>query len=321
MPTRSSPRTANTPRSISSGASDRSWTASTRSSIPVLAIGGWNDGYFRSGTIANIEALPRSTWAIYGPWQHFFPSRSTEEPAWSTTGGDERAQALRDTPQLPAGVLLAWFDRWVAGRADVPIPKEPTFTSFEGPVGVGAGWRELDHWDAKGDTGVRLHLEADGSVAVEPSASATLTLRQPGAPDERRDTLTFTSRPLVADQVLLGHPSLTFRATLDATDAHFYVELFEVRTNGEEVFVNDGFLAASHRRSHTHPEPVVVGEVDEYRIDVRAHHYRFSAGSRVRLRMGSGASSKLTPPPAPVTVTVETGSTAVLRLPGFTEDH
>ncbi len=47
-------------------------------SIPVLAIGGWTDLYFRSGTLANIEALPDRTWAIYGPWNHYFPVAITE---------------------------------------------------------------------------------------------------------------------------------------------------------------------------------------------------------------------------------------------------
>ena len=126
--------------------------------------------------------------------------------------------------------------------------------------------------------------------------------------------------PLAADQVLVGHASLTFRATLDATDAHFYVELIDVDPAGDETLVNDGFLAASHRRSHTDPEPVVVGETDEYCVPVRAHHYRFHAGSRVRVRMSGGAPTRLDPVPAAVTVTIETGDTAVLRLPGFADD-
>ena len=131
--------------------------------------------------------------------------------------------------------------------------------------------------------------------------------------------MTFTSAPLAIDEVLVGHPSLTFRATLDASDAHFYVELLDLGPDGEESCVNDGFLAASHRRSHTDPEPAPVGEATEYRVAIRAHHHRFRAGNRVRVRVSGGAPTKLTPPPAPVTVT--TDGTAVLRLPGFTQDQ
>ena len=203
------------------------------------------------------------------------------------------------------------------GLPGVPIPREPTFTSFEGPVGVGAGWRELDGWHPTGD-GADLHLApmvARGRLDRAGPRSAS-----PARPDEHDDT-TFTTAPLAADQVLLGHPSLTFRATLDATDAHFYVELFDVDPDGDETLVNDGFLAASHRRSHTDPEPVPVGETTEYRVADPCAPLPVRAGNRVRVRMSGGAPSKLTPPPAPVTVTIETGDTAVLRLPGFTHDR
>ena len=286
--------------------------------IPVLAIGGWNDHYFRSGTLANIEALPGSTWAVYGPWAHYFPVALNQEPSWSTVDPGEREQILGETPPLPPGVLLAWFDHWVAGLPDVPVPPAPTFTSFEGPAGIGAGWRELDRWDPDGATATSLRLGADGSLGAV-VAGGTERFRQPDAADGGVDAVMFTSAPLDRDQVLVGRPTLTFRASLDASDADFYVELVDVGPDDDEMPVTDGFLAASHRRSHTDPAPVVVGRADEYCVVIRAHHHRFRAGHRVRLRVSGGAPSRLEPPPAPVTVTLETGDTAVLRLPGFAE--
>ena len=142
--------------------------------------------------------------------------------------GRRRGRVPAETPQLPSGVLLAWFDHWVTGLPDVPVPPAPTFTSFEGPVGIGAGWCELDGWDPTGGDRRRGSVSAptvrSRSAPTRPGAA----LPQATAPDEPVDTLTFTSAPLASDQVLLGHPSLTFRATLDAADAHFYVELVEV---------------------------------------------------------------------------------------------
>ena len=289
--------------------------------IPVLAIGGWNDGYFRSGTLANIEALPARTWAIYGPWPHFFPVALTDDPMFSTTDGDDLARVEADAPPMSPGVLLAWFDHWVARLPDVPIPMAPTFTSYEGPVGVGGGWRELDAWDPDGAVGTEWVLDGDGSLLAEPGDPGRVTFRQPGDPDGGVDSATFTSAPLTADQTLVGHPSLTFGATLDAPDAHFYVELFDVEADDNERWVNDGFLAASHRRSHVDPTPVPVGESVEYRVAIRAHHYRFRAGNRVRVRVSGGAPSKLTLPATPVTVMMETGATALLRIPGFIADR
>jgi predicted acyl esterase len=289
--------------------------------IPVLAIGGWNDSYFRSGTLANVEALPARTWTIYGPWAHFFPVALTDDPMFSATDGDDQARAVAEAPPMAPGVLLAWFDHWVAARPGVPVPPEPTFTSYEGPVGVGAGWRELDAWDPDGTGGIEWMLGNAGSLTAAPADPGRVTFHQSGDPGDGLESATFTSPTLVTDQILVGHSSLTFRATLDAPDAHFYVELFDVAADDSETLVNDGFLAASHRRSHTDPTPVPVGTSIEYRVAIRAHHYRFRAGSRVRVRVSGGPASKLTAPAAPVTVIIETGATAVLRLPGFIADR
>ena len=118
--------------------------------------------------------------------------------------------------------------------------------------------------------------------------------------------------------MLVGHPSLTFRATLDADDAHFYAELLEVAQAGDETWVNDGFLAASHRPSHTEPEPVPVGEPTDYRVAIRPHHHRFRAGSRVRVRLSGGPPSKLTAPPARSRSRSRRARRS-LRLPGFSD--
>ena len=273
--------------------------------IPVLAVGGWCDMYFRSGTIANIEARADRTWAVYGPWNHYFPVAITEEPV--VIAEHEHAPDMTDAPQLRPGILLAWFDHGVGEVDGVPVPAAPTFTSFEGPAGVGAGWVEVDDWRTTSTGGQAVEVDIDGPA----------TLRQSG---DDRDDVTFTSAPLARDEVLVGHPSLTFRASLDADDAHFYVELLDVDADGAETLVNDGHLKASHRASHTEPAPVPVGEVVEYRVPIRAQHHRFVAGHRVRVRLGGGVPTKLTAPPAPVTITLEPGAAVTLGLPGFAGD-
>ena len=49
-------------------------------SIPVLAIGGWNDGYFRSGTLANIEAARRTHVGGLRPVGALLPGRAHRGP-------------------------------------------------------------------------------------------------------------------------------------------------------------------------------------------------------------------------------------------------
>jgi predicted acyl esterase len=74
-----------------------------------------------------------------------------------------------------------------------------------------------------------------------------MILRQFG---DERGHVTFTTGPLAHDEVLAGHACLAFRTTLDAADAHYYVELLDVDEDGTETLVNDGYLKASHRVTH-----------------------------------------------------------------------
>jgi predicted acyl esterase len=269
--------------------------------VPVLTIGGWQDSYFRSGTLMNIEGALDRTWAIYGPWVHMPPV---------DLGTCDVACA--EDP-LPSGVILAWMDHWVMELADLPIPERPSFVSFENPKGASRGFRELSAWVPEGAMPVVYELGSDGTLSEHAAATAALTLHQPTEPSA---ALSFTTAPLERDRVLLGHAALDFRAQLSAADAHFYVQLFDLDAAGKETFVNDGFLKASHRASHTTPSPVPLGEFVDYHIAIRPQHHRFAAGHRVLIRIWSGPRQDLAQP-QPVDVTLETGASARLRLPGF----
>lgn len=262
--------------------------------VPILAIGGWVDHYFRSGTLSNVEAALARTWTFYGQWDHLYPV-------------DLEACGLVPCAEqpLPSGVLLAWFDRWLMQR-DTPVPDAPTFVSEEGPRGATSRWRELEAWLPDGP-GATLQLGANGVLA--PTApEGTLRFRQPGEVSETGKALRFDTAPLSRDHVWLGHATLSLRATLSAPEAIFYVQLLDVDASDSEVVVNDGFLKASARL----PTPAA-----DYTIEVRAQHYRFVAGHRLRLRIWGGASDTVVPVSAPVDVEVQTGASR-LHISGWT---
>jgi predicted acyl esterase len=210
-------------------------------------------------------------------------------------------------------VLLAWFDRWVKDLP-APIPPEPTFVSYEGPKGAaGTGWRELA-WNASG-AGTTYRLGAGGTLTPTATPGAPVTVHEPAEPGAPGGSATFTSGPLGGDHVLVGHSSLTLQATLTAGDANLYVELIDVDPRGGETVVNDGFLAASHRSGHVEPDPVTPGAPTGFQVAVRADHYRFTAGHRLRVRVSGGSARSLVPVPAPVDITIQTGSASTLHLP------
>jgi predicted acyl esterase len=296
---------------------DAFWQARTirgrydRVQVPVLALGGWTDNFFRSGMLTNIEPLLARTWAFYGQWVHTIP----------VDLGTCDSQCAPDP--LPGGVLLAWFDRWVMELPDSPVPEQPIFLSNEGPAQGGRGWRELTSWLPQGPEALRYELGSDNLLAPQAAMTAPVKFHQPGEATESGASLTFTTAPLTEDHVLLGRAVLELRASLSGTDANFYVQLLDVddmseneNENKTESFVNDGFLKASHRSSHTSPQPVSAGEPLTYKIEVWPQHYRFVKGHRVRVRIWGGPKDTLEQL-SPVDVTVETGAMSTLVLPGF----
>lgn len=151
---------------------------------------------------------------------------------------------------LPSGVILAWVDHWVMELKDLPIPAQPSFVSFENPKGASRGYRELSAWRPEGVDAMVYELGSDSSLSEHAAASSAVTFHEPTEPSA---AATFTTAPLERERALLGHASLDMRARLSAADAHFYVQLFDVDASDKETFVNDGFLKASHRTSHTTP--------------------------------------------------------------------
>jgi predicted acyl esterase len=196
----------------------------------------------------------------------------------------------------------------------IPLPLKPMFISEEGPRGVGGkGWRELT-WNPTTNSTPSYQLGSDNTLAPMATATAAVTFKEPAEPKDAGGSATFTTAPLSADHVLVGHPALHLRATLSAADANFYVELIDVNAKGEETLVNDGFLKASHRKSDTTPEAVTAGTAIDYVIAIRADHHRFVAGNSLRIRISGGDSMSLVPAER-VDIMLQTGEASTLHMP------
>jgi predicted acyl esterase len=279
--------------------------------VPILTIAAWEDPNFRSGALDDIEAGLDKTWVIYGQWPHRSP-----------VALEPNCDSCVPEP-LPSGVLLAWFDHWVQQLPNIPLPPKPMFISEEGPRGTGKPrWRELT-WNPATNTTPSYQLGSDNTLTATATATAAAMFHEPAepkdagatAPTQPGESAAFTTAPLSADHVLVGHAALHLRATLSAADASFYVELIDVNPAGEETLVNDGFLKASHRNSDTMPEAVDPGTAVDYVIAIRADHYRFVAGNSLRIRVSAGDSTSLVPPAARVDVMLQTGNASTLHMP------
>ncbi len=108
----------------------------------------------------------------------------------------------------------------------------------------------------------------------------------------------YVTPPLERDVVVVGPGSVDLWLRSSAPDTDVQVTLTEVRPDGLEVYVQSGWLRASHRRLdrrrqsrlepvHTHLERHVLalpaGQFVELRVPILAVAHAFRAGSRIRV--------------------------------------
>jgi hypothetical protein len=125
--------------------------------------------------------------------------------------------------------------------------------------------------------------------------------------------LTFTSAPLATDLEVTGPIVLELYASSDQVDTRFIVKLADQYPQGDAARakgaqpgfnnVSKGWLQASHREkdeartsklrpfyTHTHPRPLISGEIYRFDIEVLPIAYLFKKGHRIRLEIANGDS-------------------------------
>lgn len=108
----------------------------------------------------------------------------------------------------------------------------------------------------------------------------------------------FTSEPFAEDVVILGPGSADLWITSSAVDTDLEVTISEIRPDGSEVYVQSGWLRASHRALdesasseltpvHTHlatdAAELVPGEITPVRVDIFPVAHPIRSGSRLRI--------------------------------------
>lgn len=126
------------------------------------------------------------------------------------------------------------------------------------------------------------------------------------APADRRAS--FVSPALTDDKVMVGSGVVDLWLASDATDTDVEVVLTEVRPDGQEMYVQSGWLRASQRAldpqmsqplapwpSHTAADAValVPGEFTEMQVGIFPFAHIFRAGSKVRLTITSPGGNRI----------------------------
>lgn len=277
--------------------------------IPVLAVGGWRDGY-TNAVFRMAENLPnKESKGIVGPWVHEYPEVATPYPGmgynqlavlWFSkylTSDVGVLESITTNLNIPPGFALDNLERVSA------FIQEPSSVvdSYEYREGV---WVTQNAEVAKT---VEFHVDAttktlgakvDGAEFVEFSGAAEHGLFRgtwcPFGQDgdfptdqklEDSKCLTVDSAPLESDFSLLGHP--VFNATLssDSDLANLSVRLVDINPeSGENYLVSWGIANLSHLNGdHTHPVKLETDKKYEFAIKLDAVGYKFAKGHRIRL--------------------------------------
>jgi putative CocE/NonD family hydrolase len=194
----------------------------------------------------------------------------------------------------------------------------------QGPGSIGATWElGFGAWPPPPARAARYYLGPDGGLGVKPATSGSAaytadpkarprtTLPGDGAEDAWKAQppynwapvaagkgLGFATIPLTQDVVIAGPSSLDLYLKSSARDTDLQVTLSEVRPDGNETYVQNGWLRASHRKldrrrstafdpfpTHLarHAAPLPKGRFTLVRVPIFPVAHAFRAGSRIRV--------------------------------------
>lgn len=278
--------------------------------IPVLGCLSWQDEMLGSGSFHSFDMLPKDTsWAIvtngyHGtcdapstwPYLRRFFDRYVKGVDNGFDASPHVIELHESTGDLYSGVqqAAAVHDQshpaWTSTYAKWPVPVDPVTLHFNADY-------SLDRVRRTGDGGLHSFVSPLPSAGNENGYfgewNALWKLNAVPAQAVR-----YTTPTLARDAQFFGPGSADVWLTSTARDTDVQVTLSEIRPDGQEVFVQRGWLRASHRaldraRStvlspyQTHREadatPVVPGQPIRLRIELSPFGYVFRAGSRLRI--------------------------------------
>lgn len=256
-----------------------------RSPIAPIIVGVLNDALWR--TDAELTLEPER-----------FAGISSYEEALAKWESEPAVRVLFDNgaaiaPGAPGPGFEASFDAW-------PVPGVVATPWYFDEGGVLAGavpatpGADTYLYDASVSQVTSLHGPSDEVWRANP-AWDWLPLRDGKA-------LAYATEPLAEDVVMVGSGSVDLWLGSTADDTDVQVTLSEIRPDGQETYVQNGWLRASHRaldeaasselrpvQSHREDEaaPLPAGELTLARVELFPFAHAFRAGSRIRISIAS----------------------------------
>ncbi|QYK40913.1 MAG: CocE/NonD family hydrolase [Paracoccaceae bacterium] len=295
---------------------------------PVLAIGGWADGYMNM-VPALLENLSVPVKGIVGPWVHQYPHTAVPGP---------RIGFLQEAQR--------WWDRWLKGEAN-GVEDDPALRAFmphsalpDASVAERPGrWVAETAWPsprvvptplglAPGRLGQGTAMDLPVSTPQHLGLHAGeyfpmgLNAEMPG--DQAADdamSVVFDTEPLAEGMALLGAAVLRLRLSSDSPRAHLVARLCDVAPGGASTRIAHGMLNLCHRDDPANPSDVPVGTPFDIvlRLDHCAH--RLAPGHRLRLALSTTYWPFLWPAGRSAVLTLQDGTLTVPTHQGSDGDE
>jgi uncharacterized protein len=285
-----------------------------RITCPTMLITGWADGYtniaFRLVEQLRANQVPHRLLA--GPWSHAATDTSQPGPRIDS---------------VPA--MAAWWDRWLRGidnGVGDGLDESPAATCFvrsstrPSPVlDTSNGEWITEAWPSPRvsarvrEIGARVPYRVRPDVGVDAWIDCAGHLPWGQSDDQRFDDAASLTWQWDAESVvLLGHPRVALRFSVDAPTAYVSVKLCDVFEDGTSSLVCRGTRNLGLDDDLTEARQLEPGIEYEVDIELDACAYRFDPGHRLRLAIAGADWPNTVAPPRPVTLTVQGGR---LELP------
>lgn len=290
--------------------------------IPILAIGGWHDGY-RDTPFKLLEARPDQTRALVGPWNHKYPHLGVPCPRL-----DFVAEAA------------AWWDRHLAGRDGPDLPAAriylmdgiPPATSYTRRPGR---WLSFPAWPCPDIVQQRLYLtpaglgpdsaplkervetdplHGEGSGEFFPYGFGPGELPDDQALDDGRAT-SFDGDVLNAPLAILGATQVALTVTPDCDFGQIVVRLCDVAPDGSSHLITFGLLNLAFSDGFETARAPVPGKPLAVALALDNAAYVVPAGHRLRVSISGSYWPFAWPERGAVTLDLTAGRIDVPVLP------
>ncbi len=293
---------------------------------PVLAIGGWEDGY--SNAVPRLAArltIPRRGWI--GPWGHAFPHNGIPGPQagflqealrwWDLwlkaeangADGDPRLLVWMNDTYAPDPCAEERPGRWL-GFADWPDPGIEKRRFFATPMGL-RDREATGEWQGEIASPLSCGLGCvewcgnsggDGDIAGDQAQDDGLSL-------------VFDTPPLSEPLAFVGAPELDLLCSVDRPIARIAVRLCEVAPDGRSTRITYGLFSLNHQPDPAEPKSLMPGARYRFRLRLNDAAHRFSPGHRLRLAISTNYWPQMMPAPEAVKLgVIAPGTSLVLPI-------